>query len=227
MKSSLWLVGTTSVLALSILLWPSPASASLIAADDPVFGAGSVTTDTDSGLSWLDLTVSLDRSFDDVSVQFDQGGDFEGFRYASIDEIAGLWTHAGIPGLGLFSEANLAPIAGLMALIGCTANCDSPVVVSSIGFSGSYASPSTVFVPAVNQLFAATPPVGGAILVHNIWDTTLHVSSAGSWLVRSTPVPEPSTLLLLGSGIGGVLYRRRWLANIGEERVRSGLSGSC
>ena len=44
---------------------------------------GSYTTDTSSGLEWLDVTMSINRSYDDVSSHFGLLGDFEGWRYAS------------------------------------------------------------------------------------------------------------------------------------------------
>ena len=43
-------------LALSLIAQPSHAV--LIGVDDPVFGVGAITLDTDSGLEWLDLSVT-------------------------------------------------------------------------------------------------------------------------------------------------------------------------
>jgi hypothetical protein len=53
-----------------------------------------ITEDTVTGLQWLDVTVSADRSFDDVvgndgMNEFAPGGDFEGFRHATADELTG------------------------------------------------------------------------------------------------------------------------------------------
>jgi hypothetical protein len=56
---------------------------------------GTVTHDTVSGLDWLDLTLSADRSYNDVSVNFGVGGDFEGYRYATETEITAFFDSAG------------------------------------------------------------------------------------------------------------------------------------
>lgn len=45
--------------------------------------SGTYLTDTTSGLDWLDVTASVNRSYNDVSSQFGVGGDFAGWRYAT------------------------------------------------------------------------------------------------------------------------------------------------
>jgi len=67
---------------------------------------GTYTTDTFSGLDWLDASASNGRSFDDVSGNFGVGGDFEGWRYASTDEVTLFWDKAG--GTPLFT----GPVTG-------------------------------------------------------------------------------------------------------------------
>ena len=54
-------------------------------------------TDTDSGLDWLDVTESVNMSYDYVSSQFSTGGQFEGWRYATGDEFNALL--AGLTGI--------------------------------------------------------------------------------------------------------------------------------
>ena len=44
---------------------------------------GTFTTDTNSGLDWLDVTLSINRSYNDVSTQLGVGGDYEGWHYAT------------------------------------------------------------------------------------------------------------------------------------------------
>lgn len=70
---------TASVILVSSLIYCNIASASTADFIDH----GNYTTDTISGLDWLDVTLSLKRTFNDVSSQFGVGGDFEGWRYAS------------------------------------------------------------------------------------------------------------------------------------------------
>ena len=53
-----------------------------------------ITFDSSTGLEWLDLDVSVGRTFNDLSGvdgsnEFIGGGDFEGFRYATRLELTG------------------------------------------------------------------------------------------------------------------------------------------
>ena len=73
------------VVALSCLF--KQAEAALISANDPVFGNDSLTIDTGTRLAWLDLAFTNGRSFDDVSSELGVGGEFEGYRYATRDEV--------------------------------------------------------------------------------------------------------------------------------------------
>ena len=68
----------------------SPAQAILI-------DNGSMTLDTGTGLEWLDLTESINRSFDNVSGQFGAGGDFAGWRHANFAIVSTLFVNAGFP----------------------------------------------------------------------------------------------------------------------------------
>lgn len=71
--------------------------------DTSVVGNGSaatdgfnITRDTDTGLDWLDVTLSQNYSYDYVASQFGVGGEFEGFRYATLAEVYTFWTNGGI-----------------------------------------------------------------------------------------------------------------------------------
>lgn len=71
------------------------ASADLTSRDWASSGDGLLTFDSDSGLEWLDWQYTNNRSYADVSSQLGAGGEFEGFRYATEDEMRGLYEHAG------------------------------------------------------------------------------------------------------------------------------------
>jgi len=58
-----------------------------------IIDRGNFLTDTETQLDWLKLTLSANRSYNDVSSQFDKDGDFSGWRYASIEEIKTLLQH--------------------------------------------------------------------------------------------------------------------------------------
>lgn len=53
--------------------------------------------DTETGLEWLDLSITQNRIFIDVNAKFGVGGELEGFRHATAAEIATLFAHANIP----------------------------------------------------------------------------------------------------------------------------------
>lgn len=57
-------------------------------------GDGVITRDTVSGLDWLDLTVTVNQTYDQVHT----GSWYEAdFRYALQGEVQTLFTHAGMP----------------------------------------------------------------------------------------------------------------------------------
>jgi MSHA biogenesis protein MshQ len=72
----------------------SSASAALTSADWKSVGDDLLTID-DSGLQWLDLSETVGLSYNAVAAQLVAGGEFEGFRYATVAEVEGLWNSAG------------------------------------------------------------------------------------------------------------------------------------
>ena len=122
MVKKLVLLGLALMLSLGI-----NAATVLVSADDPVFGPDSLTIDTNTNLAWLDLvhtdpsgSVSTDYNYDYVSSRFGPGEEFEGFRYATQEEVMTLFEDAGIPDVPGTSTANVGPITSLQALIGTT-----------------------------------------------------------------------------------------------------------
>ena len=83
--------GTAIAAAIGFLSasFPFVATASLI-------NAGTYMSDTSTGLDWLDLTASLDMSYDYVSSQLGPGGAFAGWQYATVAQVETLWTDAEI-----------------------------------------------------------------------------------------------------------------------------------
>jgi len=54
---------------------------------------GSYLTDTKTGLDWLDVTTSVNQSYDYVNGQFGLGGEYEGWRFASGSQFNELVNH--------------------------------------------------------------------------------------------------------------------------------------
>ncbi len=121
MASLNWRNLAALVAAIALQLTGASAAQGVLVEED-LFGTGDglLTLDTDTGFRWLDLTESTNRSVNDVSSQFGVGGDFEGFRYATIAEAATLYANAGIPNPYLFTEANVPGVTSLLALMGET-----------------------------------------------------------------------------------------------------------
>jgi len=130
--------------------WPSRAD--LIALDSS-FGPGTLIEDTDTHSEWLKLTVTVDRSFDDISSQLGAGGEFAGFRYGNVIEVAQLFKDGGLPSIIPsdtdpwgdqvdFSQSlsDIAAVTGLINLFGPTPPLDAvdfaPAAYGIVGSRG-------------------------------------------------------------------------------------------
>jgi len=81
---------------LNLIISSAFSNAALIDMDWKKSGDAALMLDTSSGLHWLDLSVTADQSYDFVNTQFQQGGVYDGFRYATQTEVLVLWAEAGI-----------------------------------------------------------------------------------------------------------------------------------
>lgn len=91
---------------------------------DSAFGYDTITYDTETGLEWLDVTLSTLYSYDEILTELEHGGTFDGYRLATADEIITFWQNAGINVgtgfLGAWTAENFQPIVDLMVLVGIT-----------------------------------------------------------------------------------------------------------
>ena len=82
---------------------------------------GHYTTDLDTGIDWLDVTESVNKSYNYVSSQFGVGGEYEGWRYATAAELENMLTrifnHTLDPNGGLhyvaYADESLDPYVSL------------------------------------------------------------------------------------------------------------------
>lgn len=183
-----------------------------LTSEDSSFGIGSITRDPNMGLDWLDLTESVNRSFNDVNSQFGAGGDFESFHHASDADVITFFANAGITLINdTTSPANSAPVLALLALWGSLASNSVPqefslAVTSDLGvFANSHSAALLICQGSI------TPTCGGFTQASQL-DNSFSLAT-GHALVRATPppVPEPATSVLLLSGMVmvGLAKRKR------------------
>lgn len=189
------------------LVFSATVNASLISTDWLNANDGLITTDTASGLDWLDLSETYGMRLADASALF--GTTFAGFRFATHTEVLGFMGHAGLPTPAspfnnTVSNGNAAHIAAqqlMTSLVGETVGA---------GFGSTYFGSRGL----VSELSALV----GSYLING---TTLHVDNpccndgwagAGVWLVRANryvAAPEPTTVALLGLSVAGLGFSRR------------------
>ncbi|MEG3764920.1 hypothetical protein [Alteromonas sp. 14N.309.X.WAT.G.H12] len=76
--------------ALAAMVVAGSANAELVETDWLTDGDGLATLDTTTGLEWLDLTVTDSLSINEVSLELGEGGDYEGWRLPTAEEVEAL-----------------------------------------------------------------------------------------------------------------------------------------
>ena len=210
----------TAVL-LGLMALSTSAQAAIYAAHDSSQGGGlqNVTVDSETGLAWLDLTVSQInpstssfRSYNDVVAQLGTGGDFEGYRFATREEVRTFWQHAGViadqdppieqsPAMSHLQDLwgrTSPPVNGFQRSLAVTGDVfsSSPAQHWSVSLSESATLPDYAI---TNSQFGGLDDDGRG------WGFALVRSSADV-------VPEPATLTIWTLGVLGcaaAAYRRR------------------
>lgn len=183
---------------------------------------GIYLADTTSGLDWLDLTPSTNRSYADVLAQLAPGGDLSGWRYATATEVGELvthWTGVTVPLYGRVTvPEGSQSIDGLVEALGSTLDSASLITAgmtwdalhgysegSGQDYTYGYVSDSIESRQFISFLVDDDRPVGGAgsdfVDLHGGDGGVQNpaILSVGSFLVRSTQtqVPEPSSMALV------------------------------
>jgi hypothetical protein len=131
-----------ALLASLVISAPGSAVADLVPRDDAQFGSGALTLDTRTGLTWLDVPFSAGLSYDQVVAAMQPGEEFQGFRYATAQEVFDLFTSAGIPPPGDYNEAQIGPqVSNFISLVGTTSSNEGRLEVT--GISGTKSPENT------------------------------------------------------------------------------------
>jgi len=177
-----------SFIALGLLLGYQSSSASLISADDAYHGIGSITKDTSTGLEWLDLPFSTNKTGIWMALNFTVGNNnnlpFHNFRFASQPEVTNLFVSANIPNIGTDgTKQNVKPSTKLIELVGATSFDDSKP--QSFGFVAGTGL-STWPVMGLDYYLSNGTPVYSAVT--SGWEMSINIPHAtvGYWLVRSS-----------------------------------------
>lgn len=87
---------STATVLLAVLLVSTTVNAALVSVYWQSRGDNLITRDTVSGLDWLDLTETNNMSYVTVYQSLSVGSQFEGWRYATNNEVVSLWENFNI-----------------------------------------------------------------------------------------------------------------------------------
>lgn len=91
-----------------------------ISAHATVINHGTYTTDTTSGLDWLDTSFTANQSYDQVTTEL-AGGSLNGWRYATADDLFTLISNfTGTPSTKPTASFTFGALAQLIAYLGPT-----------------------------------------------------------------------------------------------------------
>lgn len=203
-----------SVFFVAACLYAGQGNAALVSADwSAGSGDGWLTRDTISGLDWLDVTLTVNQTFDQVRTGMWYS---QGFRHATASELNTLFNHAGTPDDNFDTAYTYPDETRILAqLLGLTIT--SPDRESAYGFTGTdyFGNDITVESHPIGVTFDAllgkldyislvTGLIGEAHFTGGHPFSDQASSNYGSFLVRATPVPVPAAIWLFGSGVLGL-----------------------
>ncbi len=205
--------GIKAVILFLFVFVSSIVKASLVEVDLYSPGDSLVTKDLNTGLYWLDLSQTINTSYESVRLKLEPGGEFYGFRYANINEIDQLQESANLFS-GLFSTANVTykqRISDLINQVGITRN-----EAGRIYSSGITQDPFEPTTSIEDRIYRGLSLTLSASAYQGIIEDNTASPSIGSWLVSETltPVPIPSAFILFLSA-SGILFSSKFITERG------------
>lgn len=167
-----------------------------------------ITLDTSTGLEWLDIDTTTNRSYVDTVALF--ATDLAGFRYATLDEVGVFFTALGLDTAAwpAFTDSYVSDGEGALGYTGESWSGSARHGTHGFTFTAtgdSFRMPGfSVWYSGLTQTYATTAAPGSVIIT----------SGVGSWVVRdAAAVPEPASVVVwsflgaMGLAIAG--WRRR------------------
>jgi len=189
-------------------------NAAIVSVDWQAAGDNLITLDTLNGLEWLDLTATVNRSYNDISSKFGSGEEFEGWRYATRVEVSDFFDEFGGNNAfydqgwseennGLFDKVSLYWGDLYCAAKACDQGEGQSWFLTAEALSDTHQSWGRI-----GDLYTdGSNPERDYVLLNIGGGRPLGATSsfAGSALVRVSAVPLPAAVWLFGSGLIGLI----------------------
>jgi hypothetical protein len=163
---------------------------------DSVFGPGTITRDTNTGLDWLDLNLTVGPS---SPLDFPLTGNLSGWRFATYSE----WSDFTAPYFVLGLPVDFAAAQAFVDLMGWNRGLFDPTADYPYESCGHDDEPNCELY--VGSVFIYADGTADIDVQHV--NFPFEGDNAGKFYVRTT-IPEPSTLWLLWGGLAVLLAGR-------------------
>lgn len=202
------IISITSALALS-----ASVNAAIVSADWINSGDNLITIDTTSGLEWLNLTATTNRSYNDISSKFGAGQEFDGWRYATAVEVSGYFDAFGgdnayyagwsTQNNGLFDAVSLFWGDTYCAYLGCATGDGYSYFIYDTPPTNPQQMQTGQIYDSIDHFLS--PTQDAVALSAGYADKVEPQIIVGSALVRTSVVPIPAAAWLFGSGLIGLI----------------------
>ncbi len=204
-----------TLLAVAVLMLPIlPLSAHAGAITDN----GWYTTDGDTGLDWLDLTLTLGKSYNDVLGNTATDGTYApsgwyaaGWQVASRAQVLQFWTN--VTGFTVWDNGFNPAINNATTMIGSYVgltfgtSCPSSTCETRGFIAEDYDISNSYEAFLVND---DPTHLGNDFSSTYSWELKSdQIAYAATWLIRPISIPEPGTLLLFATGLFVLAYHWR------------------